>query len=46
LDKIEKVISGESNKEDQDLYKNNDNLRRKVMKKKFDYLLYNFKPKK
>jgi len=46
LDKVEKVISGESDKEDQDLYKNNDNLRKKVLKKKFDYLLYNFKPKK
>lgn len=46
LDKIEKIISGESDKKDQDLYKNDNNLRKKVLKKKFDYLLYNFKPKK
>lgn len=46
LNKVEKIISRKPDKEDQDLYKNNDNLRKKVLKKKFDYILYNFKPKK
>lgn len=46
LDKVEKIISGELDKKDQDLYKNDSNLRKKVLKKKVDYILYNFKPKK
>lgn len=44
--KFGESIVGKKDKEDKDLYKNNDNLRKKVLKKKIDYLLYNFKPKK